>query len=46
MKLKNKIVFDYSIIDFSKVHTIFGNISVIENCISIPFDVKKDILSV
>jgi hypothetical protein len=41
MKLKNKTVFDCSIIDVSKVHTISGNITVIENCINIPFDVKR-----
>lgn len=41
MKLKNNRVFDCSIIDVSKVHNMAGNITVIENCINIPFDVKR-----
>lgn len=41
MKQKSNTVFDCSIIDVSKVHTISGNITVIENCINIPFDVKR-----
>lgn len=41
MKLKNNTVFDCSIIDVSKVHNEVGNITVIENGINIPFDVKR-----
>ncbi|SFN58096.1 sugar 3,4-ketoisomerase [Salegentibacter flavus] len=41
MKLKNNTVFDCSIIDVSKVHNYAGNITVIENGINIPFDVKR-----
>lgn len=41
MKLKNNTVFDCSIIDVSKVHDMAGNITVIENRINIPFDVKR-----
>ena len=41
MKLKNNTVFDCSVIDMSKVHTDNGNITVIENGINIPFDVKR-----
>lgn len=41
MKLKNNSVFDCSIIDVSKVHNEAGNITVIENGINIPFDVKR-----
>jgi len=41
MKLKNNTVFDCSIIDVSKVHNEAGNITVIENGINIPFDVKR-----
>jgi len=38
---KNNTVFDCSIIDVSKVHNEAGNITVIENGINIPFDVKR-----
>lgn len=41
MKLKNNTVFDCSIIDVSKVHNEAGNITVIENGINIPFNVKR-----
>lgn len=41
MRLKNNTVFDCSIIDVSKVHNEAGNITVIENGINIPFDVKR-----
>ncbi len=41
MNLKNKTVFDCSIIDVSKVHNKAGNITVVENGINIPFDVKR-----
>ena len=41
MKLKNNTVFDCSIIDVSKAHNEAGNITVIENGINIPFDVKR-----
>ncbi|MDO8316013.1 MAG: FdtA/QdtA family cupin domain-containing protein [Flavobacterium sp.] len=41
MKLKNNTVFDCSIIDVSKVQNEAGNITVIENGINIPFDVKR-----
>jgi hypothetical protein len=41
MKIKNNTVFDCSIIDVSKVHNEAGNITVIENGINIPFDVKR-----
>jgi hypothetical protein len=41
MDLKNNTVFDCSIIDVSKVHNEAGNITVIENGINIPFDVKR-----
>lgn len=41
MKLKNNTVFDCSIIDVSKIHNEAGNITVIENGLNIPFDVKR-----
>lgn len=41
MKLNNNTVFDCSIIDVSKVHNEAGNITVIENGINVPFDVKR-----
>lgn len=41
MKFKNSTVFDCSIIDVSKVHNDAGNITVIENGLNIPFDVKR-----
>lgn len=41
MKLKNNTVFDCSIIDVSKIHSEAGNITVIENGINIPFEVKR-----
>jgi len=41
MNLKNNTVFDCSIIDLSKIHNDAGNITVVENGVNIPFDVKR-----
>lgn len=41
MTLNSNTVFDCSVIDMSKVHTDNGNITIIENGINIPFDVKR-----
>ena|SRR5680860_737980 len=41
MNLNNKTVFDCSVIDISKVHNEAGNITVVENEINIPFNVKR-----
>jgi len=41
MKLKNNTVFDCSVLDISKVHNEAGNITVVENEINIPFNVKR-----
>jgi len=41
MKLNRNTVFDCSIIDISKVQNEVGNITVVENGINIPFDVKR-----
>ncbi len=41
MNLNNKTVFDCSVIDISKVHNEAGNITVVENKINIPFDLKR-----
>ena len=41
MNLKNNTVFDCSINDVSIVHNEAGNITVVENGINIPFDVKR-----
>ena len=41
MKLNNNTVFDCTVIDVSKVHNKAGNITVVENGINIPFDVKR-----
>lgn len=41
MKLINNTVFDCAIIDVSKVHNESGNITVVENGINVPFDVKR-----
>ena len=41
MKLKNNTVFDCSVIDISKVHATTGNITVLENGVNVPFDVKR-----
>ena len=41
MKLNNSTVFDCSLVQISKVHKKNGNISVLENSINIPFDVKR-----
>jgi hypothetical protein len=41
MKLKNNTVFDCSVIDLSKVHNEAGNITVVENGINVPFEVKR-----
>lgn len=39
--MKNNTVFNCSIVDLSKVHTIAGNITVVENGDNIPFEVKR-----
>ena len=39
--MKNNTVFNCSIVDLSKVHTITGNITVVENGNNIPFEVKR-----
>ena len=39
--LKNNTVFDCSVIDMSKVHTNIGNITVVENGVNVPFNVKR-----
>ena len=39
--MNKNTVFDCSIIDISKVHTVSGNITVVENGNNIPFDVKR-----
>jgi hypothetical protein len=39
--MKNNTVFNCSIVDLSKVHTIAGNITVVENNDNIPFEVKR-----
>ena len=41
MTLKNNTVFDCSVIDMSKVHATTGNITVLENGVNVPFDVKR-----
>jgi len=41
MNLNNKTVFDCSVIDISKVHNEAGNITVVENEINIPFNIKR-----
>ena len=41
MKLKNNTVFDCSVIDMSKVHAKTGNITVLENGVNVPFNVKR-----
>jgi hypothetical protein len=41
MELQNNSVFDCSVIDLSKVHNDAGNITVLENGINVPFDVKR-----
>lgn len=41
MTLKNNTVSDCSVIDISKVHTVNGNITVLENGVNVPFDVKR-----
>jgi len=41
MKLNKNTVFECSIIDISKVNNKAGNITVVENGINIPFDVKR-----
>ena len=41
MTLKNNTVFDCSVIDMSKVHAKTGNITVLENGVNVPFDVKR-----
>jgi hypothetical protein len=39
--MKGNTVFDCSIIDFSKIHSEAGDITVVENGNNIPFDVKR-----
>tara|TARA_B110000208_G_scaffold128512_1_gene156214 strand:- start:84 stop:497 length:414 start_codon:yes stop_codon:yes gene_type:complete len=39
--MKSNTVFLCSIVDLSKVHTIAGNITVVENGDNIPFEVKR-----
>ena len=41
MTLKNNTVFDCSVIDMSKVHSTTGNITVLENGVNVPFNVKR-----
>ena len=41
MTLKNNTVFDCSIIDMSKINATTGNITVLENGVNVPFDVKR-----
>ena len=41
MTLKNNTVFDCSVIDMNKVHATTGNITVLENGVNVPFDVKR-----
>ncbi|MFD1316851.1 sugar 3,4-ketoisomerase [Namhaeicola litoreus] len=41
MKLENNTVFDCNVIDFSKVDTEDGNITVVQNDGSLPFDIKR-----
>ena len=37
----NNTVFDCSVIDMSKAHATTGNITVLENGVNVPFDVKR-----
>jgi hypothetical protein len=41
MELRNNTVFDCSVIDVSKINSEAGNITVIENNVNIPFEVKR-----
>jgi hypothetical protein len=41
MTLKNNTVFDCSVIDMSKINATTGNITVLENGVNVPFDVKR-----
>ena len=41
MTLKNNTVFDCSLIDMSKINATTGNITVLENGVNVPFDVKR-----
>lgn len=41
MSLKNNSVFDCAVIDVAKIHNEAGNITVVENGLNIPFDVKR-----
>jgi hypothetical protein len=41
MQLNKNSVFDCSIIDISKIHNKAGNITVIENGVNMPFEVKR-----
>ena len=41
MKISRNTVFDCTIVDLSKVHSNVGNITVVENKVNVPFDVKR-----
>jgi hypothetical protein len=41
MKIKGNTVYDCPVIELDKHHNIKGNISVVENTVTIPFDVKR-----
>ena len=41
MTLNNNTVFDCSVIDMSKINATTGNITVLENGVNVPFDVKR-----
>ncbi|MFY9243750.1 MAG: FdtA/QdtA family cupin domain-containing protein [Polaribacter sp.] len=41
MLINKNTVFDCSIIDISKIHNKAGNITVVENDVNLPFDVKR-----
>ena len=41
MKLNSSTVFDCSIIDISKIRSAVGNLTVVENGVNLPFEVKR-----
>ena len=41
MSFKNNNVFDCNLVDLSNVHSDSGNITVVENEVNIPFEVKR-----
>lgn len=41
MRQNKNTVFDCTIIDISKIHNKAGNITVVENDVNLPFDVKR-----